>query len=123
MKKWIEVCKLDKRKAFAGNPIVSFHKFARSYVPEIENVSDIAVTPATNEYLKQKILKYLEKKGAYRLEFTVAMWMLQYSPADGSPADGGEKDFYLYRRADLATKPDPEKLKAKARARKKGKKK
>lgn len=97
MSKWKKVGKLHRRNDFSGHPIESLHRALKKLAPKSTSVSDVAVSPATNDHLKEKLTQYWKKQTPkHRLEMAVAMEMLCYSPADYEEGD----DFYVYVRVE-----------------------
>lgn len=104
LKEWREVGPLSKTVAFRTtkkiSPIDSLHKAIKELAPRVKEISDVAVSTKTNEYLKVKLTKYAKGKWDFladrKIESEVAFAMLDSSPCD---LDGPEvKDFVLYVR-------------------------
>jgi hypothetical protein len=96
---WARMGTLPKVTTFRFNsnrsPADSLHARVRKLCPEVQSVSDIAVSPRTNEYLRRELTKYARKHTFYRgrrLESAVAFTMLNTSPCDLE----GAEDFVLY---------------------------
>lgn len=102
MSEWKLVGKLDRRTDFAlgkQSPMDSLHDKIRS-LTNTKEISNVGVTPCTNEYLKKKLEKYAKKKYPYLakrgLQTAVGMAMLDASPCD--LRDGDYLDFHIYVR-------------------------
>lgn len=96
---WKLVGKLHRRNSFGGYPIESLHRDIRKLAPKsIDNVSNVAVTPATNMYLRKRIAEYLRRErpelGLRIRNLVLEMEMLQYSPTDYPEGE----DFHVYVR-------------------------
>lgn len=95
---WKKVGKLDRRSAFSKNPLESLHKAIRKLAPKATEVSEVAVSPKTNEYLRKAVVRYLKKQCPYlskrHLDLQTGMAMLELSPCDLV----GAEDFFVYTR-------------------------
>lgn len=94
---WVEVCKLPKNTMRGKDPMNKLHAFIKSNLPDVASISDVGVTKPTNEYLKEQLLKSVDKENIWSSSYkekVVAFSMLNFSPAD--VAEG--KDFVLYVR-------------------------
>jgi hypothetical protein len=99
---WRKVGTLPKVSAFKGtakkSPMDSLHTHVRKLLPGVQSVSEIAVSPRTNEHLRRELQKFAKKK--YRamskryIDTAVAYTMLDLSPCNLENAE----DFILYAR-------------------------
>lgn len=100
---WKKVGKLNRKRDFRltsrTSPLEALHRRIDRLTDEsVTSVSDIAVSPRTNEYLYKQLIRQSKQECPWairRYHETVAEFaMFQYSPADLE----GAEDFYLYVR-------------------------